>query len=312
MQQPIKTLELKLEREIDPRKRIFLFRILSDKYFHIDAQKAINLSLRSIQEARKTNDKVLLGSSYLLAAKRFRESKNFGKAFTYCHKAIATLQLTKNEEFVLDARSELAATVSGSGSASETLVLYFQILNERISLNSVTSGTTWENRILNTVPTPLERKNQQLTKLGLVYYEIAIAFYYIGEKEKALENVFKGLKLLQQAKNQAMIACSYDTIAGIYNALGNRDLAIKYIGLALKKNKVLNHSQDVASNLSNMSLLYFGAKKIKKGIHFANLAIDLYLKIGLQSEAARTYILIAEYERTYGSLLRAEQAITKQ
>ncbi|MFI5263126.1 MAG: LuxR C-terminal-related transcriptional regulator [Candidatus Kapaibacterium sp.] len=313
MKQDIKSLNAKLHKEANPKKRVYFALTLAEKVSTSDIRQSVDLSLGAIKDAQKAKDKELIAVSFALTGRRLRERGDHTDSIRYCENAIRQFKKIGDDDALLDAQLELATALDASGNSRKAFVLFHEIILARTDKERPTSRSrrSWEDRSLQRIPTPEEAKKNLQIILSVVFNEIAISYFKIGEKELALDSMLEGLKISERLKDTPKLALSLANVAGIYLSLERRDLASRYMSRALRINRQRHDQRAMASNLYNMAFLAFDAKKMKQGRQYAQQAFMLSTKIGEIAQASKTLTMAAENERKYGSLNKAEALIKK-
>ncbi|WP_130735920.1 tetratricopeptide repeat protein [Flavobacterium sp. J27] len=133
-----------------------------------------------------------------------------------------------------------------------------------------------------------------------------------GEYETALDFENKSLFLLNTKNDAKEVAVVHENIGSIYEDLEQFDKAYTYFNNAYQLLKG-SQSRQEANVLNNLGDVYRKKGKVKTGIPFTNLSINLAKKLNdnhlLESghkDLAKAYALLAEYEKAYEHKLIAD------
>ncbi len=119
--------------------------------------------------------------------------------------------------------------------------------------------------------------------------DIAIANFYLGKFNTALEFNKASLAIRERLGSKSLMVSSLNKIAIIYQEIGNYDTAAVYQFKILKLAEELNDSSFIGKTYNNLSLVFNNLKNYKQADLYAKLAISVGLKFNDKSAIAGGY-----------------------
>ncbi|TRX37468.1 tetratricopeptide repeat protein [Flavobacterium sp. ZT3R18] len=112
-------------------------------------------------------------------------------------------------------------------------------------------------------------------KKGTAYAYNNIGIYYLLKSDfpKALNYVFKALKIHEDRNNKYGIASSSNALGTIYVEFKNYKLALSCYNKALKTSKEIKDQESIATYLNNIGDVYLKMKKYPKALFYFNKAL---------------------------------------
>jgi CHAT domain-containing protein/tetratricopeptide (TPR) repeat protein len=119
---------------------------------------------------------------------------------------------------------------------------------------------------------------------GIALYNMADAYFQIGETQKALDVYLKRLELSNSERSRAI---TLDNIGGVYARMSEHQLALDYHQQALEIFRSLKLSRDEAVALNNLAVVWANSGDEDKAIDYFHQALALIKGTGDQNEEAK-------------------------
>lgn len=190
-----------------------------------------------------------------------------------------------------------------------------------------------------------KRQNNK-EQIATSYLNIAIALRYLGENQAALDSLYKTIHIINDLKNQKLVAqilnvigivhyqlghdsMSIDAynrslkirksindmegiadilnnVGNLYNGLGNYDKALSYFFKCLKYDQSLKNTKGQSSTFNNIGMVYYNLKEYQKSIQYYEKAESLAVGLNEQSKIAS---ILNNLGVTYLALEKYDEAI---
>lgn len=268
-QTTINTDSLRAELERYPRedtvKVRMLFR-LSDEYERSDMQKAMEYVDAAIKTSEQLGDDFWRGKSYKQKARYFLIIGDLENAQIYFRKAID--YIAKDNKYPDD----LALCIMLLGSAASMggdFIAGLEHFESALAAFEATGNV----------------KNQVSAIAG-----IGSSHYSLGNYEKSLEILQKGLRLNETVHDKANFRLLYTNMALVYYAMGNYASGLDYSFKTLAIAESLGDLQAIATEYNNISSVYFDLNDKKEAQKYLSKALDLYRASSDNIGIARTLI----------------------
>jgi len=154
-------------------------------------------------------------------------------------------------------------------------------------------------------------QDKKSINLALAYHNLAYAYENQGEYNKALENIFKGLKMYKSCKERDANGLSpyYENIGVIYQSLGEYKESLKYLEKDLKiiisaKGEI---HRNVAAAYNCMGTVYFRQGEVKKSLECFEKALEINKELyeSAHPNIASSYNNIGNIYQARGELNKA-------
>ena len=99
---------------------------------------------------------------------------------------------------------------------------------------------------------------------GNALTNIGVAYYYLGELQKALENYNEALPIFREIGNRRMEAAALDNIGTVYYALGDLRKSLEKHNEALPIIRKVGDRNSEANTLTNIGVVYHTWERCKR------------------------------------------------
>jgi CHAT domain-containing protein/tetratricopeptide (TPR) repeat protein len=141
---------------------------------------------------------------------------------------------------------------------------------------------------------------------ALCFQKIGIIYYFLGEKQKALDYWGQALVFFRQAGNRAGEASTLNPMGLAYADLGDMQKALDYYGEALPLHRAVGNGVGEANTLNNMGNAYFALGELEKALD--NYLQSLRLQRALGARAGEATAL-GNIGRGYSALGENQKAL---
>ena len=121
-------------------------------------------------------------------------------------------------------------------------------------------------------------KNIHLKKKAEIFDQIAVAKYYKGDLQEALEYFTDEIKMNKTINNKILLASAYNNIGLVYSDLGDKTTALEYYFKALAIDKNHGTPAKIATRYNNIGNIYLDVSEYNKAIDYFEKCIDIYIK----------------------------------
>lgn len=136
------------------------------------------------------------------------------------------------------------------------------------------------------------------------YMERGIIFYYQGNYDKAVRDIYEALENYERLGDSATVASCNILIGEAYRKLENPDRALFYFNKALNIYKNTGDEKGMAMALGNMGIVYKSKNDYAKALEYYQQSLQINQKYGFREEAridlsniASLYTDMGEYEK---------------
>jgi len=130
--------------------------------------------------------------------------------------------------------------------------------------------------------------------IGRAYMNIGIIQKNLGEYPLALENYIKSSKIQKEINDVDGLARSYNNIVNIYVELGDFEAALDYSFKSLEIHEKLNNKVEIAITYNNIGNIYNTQKILDKAIEYFELSLKINEKIDDKKGIADNYNNLAQ------------------
>ncbi|WP_442923053.1 CHAT domain-containing protein [Microcoleus sp. A006_D1] len=135
---------------------------------------------------------------------------------------------------------------------------------------------------------PLSRAVGDAKREAATLNNIGIVYYYLGEKQKALEYYNQSLPLSRAVGDRSGEANTLINIGRVYSDLGEKQKALEYLGQSLLLYRAVGDRSGEANTLSKNGNIYKGLGEKQKALEYYNQSLLLYRAVGDRSGEANT------------------------
>ncbi len=140
-----------------------------------------------------------------------------------------------------------------------------------------------------------------------IFGQIAVANYYAGNLEEALEYYNNELEMNKKINNEQEIASGYNNIGLVYSDKGDKTRALEYYFKALAIDQKYGNKDKIATRYNNIGNIYLDVSDYNKAIDYFNKCIDIYIEIKDSINIYYSYNNIASTYRRQGKYSEALQ-----
>ncbi len=141
---------------------------------------------------------------------------------------------------------------------------------------------------------------------ALCFQKIGIVYYFLGERQKALDYWGQALVFFREAGDQAGEASTLNPMGLAYADLGDMQKALDYYGQALPLHRAVGNGVGEANTLNNMGNAYFALGDLPKTVDCYVQSLRLQRAAGSREGEATT---LANIGRTYSALGENQKAL---
>lgn len=157
---------------------------------------------------------------------------------------------------------------------------------------------------------------------AIIYVNIGINHYEMGNYPEALKNYLTGLKIFEDIGDKKAIGSVYNNIANIYTDMGNYEEALKNHLAALKIREANNDKRGLAGSYLNIGNIYFYEGNYADAMSNYLEAKEMYAELDDKTEVALAYDHIGsiyknqqkyqEALQNYNAALAIQEAINEK
>jgi diguanylate cyclase (GGDEF)-like protein len=162
------------------------------------------------------------------------------------------------------------------------------------------------------------KKEKDSKLLGFAHYYLAEAFFFENESKKSMKNLVKGLKYLQEAPVNNLLARSYNMLGIHSDNQGNIPAAIDYYLTSLKYSQEIGQEYEAGMANSNIGQIYALLQNYKTSIRYLEKAISFWNKraenpyitmniVMLETTIATCYYRLGDMKSTLDYFHKVEQ-----
>jgi signal transduction histidine kinase len=308
----------KVEKQLSEKsfnERQTLYTQLISYYSKTALPKALTLSQKYVEEAKKENNQRAIADGLNLLGRTNIRMGNFNEAKQIHIEALFTYQSIGNDTGVAAQYGNLGVIFEMSGDFQKALLFYQRALKIYEQLKDIKSIAFAENNIgivyqeMNLFQQSLafqqkafSHKQQlndssgmasTLNNIGVIYEALKLDF------DKALFYYNQALTIYQKLGNTLQIGTLLNNIGLIYLKQDNLIDAEIYLNNGLTIRQAINDKSGEASSLLNLAQLALKQNKPKIAIEKASNSITLFVIIGSKTKLSEAYQTLAQgYEKT--------------
>lgn len=118
-------------------------------------------------------------------------------------------------------------------------------------------------------------KTFESVRTGSAYVNLGAAYYYMGEKEKALEYYQKGEQFFSELNDSKELANIYNHLGRLHQEEGDFEKAKIYFERALNTFIELDYHSGIADGYNNLAILYYYQEKVQLALAYFKKALNL-------------------------------------
>ncbi len=126
------------------------------------------------------------------------------------------------------------------------------------------------------------------------YGSIGLAYYALGDFDKALENYTKAHDIYEQEKALEPLAKMLNNIAVIYRLQSRYERAVEIYQQSFQLKKQLGDSLGMAASLQNLGVVYGHQNLLPKAVESLEQGLALFRQLGAQNDVAGCYLSLGE------------------
>lgn len=308
----------KAEKQLSEKsfaERQTLYTQLIGYYSKTALPKALSLSQKQVEEAKKEHNKRAVADGLNLLGRTNIRMGNFNEAKQIHIEALFTYQSIGNETGVAAQYGNLGVIYEMSGDFQKALLFYQRALKIYEQLKDIKSIAFAENNIgivyqeMNLFQQSLAFQQKAfahkqqlndssgmastLNNIGVIYEALKLDF------DKALFYYNQALTIYQKLGNTLQIGTLLNNIGLIYLKQDNLIDAEIYLNNGLTIRQAINDKSGEASSLLNLAQLALKQNRANVAIEKASNSIALFLIIGSKTKLSEAYQTLAQgYEKT--------------
>ena len=259
-------------------QKIYTLLRLSEYYYSIDFNRAIDFAGEALDFSHKTGDKTLAGRSQLQIGKIYIYAGQYDKALKNCLVSLKIFESNKSEADLFSTYLVIGSLYDRIFNYDEALTNYFKALNicnelKKTDLKKVTSLP--EQTLYNNIGNIYETRNEN---------NDAIKYY-----QKALE-----IGLLKNDFH--LLGVVYNNLGKIHDKLGEHDVAYKYLTLSLGAREKIGDKAGMAKSYYFLSSHFLSLDNYDQAIKYALESNELGRQVGsLQTQHTSIWFLFQTY-----------------
>ena len=139
-------------------------------------------------------------------------------------------------------------------------------------------------------------------KIAIGYNNISIAYFRVGNYEKAIEWQLNAIKAKESLKDTISLATSLNNVGSMFIKLKKYTQAKRYLS---KSFRLLNDESKISGfSALNLGICFKMTGNLDSALHYYNVALKIYTKLGLESNIGKAYSNI-------GGVYEAKKELTK-
>ncbi|MFI5263110.1 MAG: helix-turn-helix transcriptional regulator [Candidatus Kapaibacterium sp.] len=306
------------EKFRDSRKRVLSLLKKADALLYSDLEKSAGLCLQSINESRASKQAELLAASLAIGGKCFLVRAELKKSEQYSRQAKKLYERMGDLDGMLDAELREISAKLFITNEKGLLTRLHEILAYRITTPPEISGPetrrsfyiprSWEDRLLDKIPSPKEIENARQLHLAEVYGTLSLTYNDLKDK-RSLTYLHNQLSISRKLKNDNLMAIALNNLGTAYIIFDNKTLAADYLLKALALYRKIGHKRGEAAAIKNLAKVYLQTGRITLGKRLSQKALYVFKELKMWEAVSRTLLTLAVHERLYGSLINAEKLI---
>ncbi len=133
---------------------------------------------------------------------------------------------------------------------------------------------------------------KQLSEAGDMFRKMSIISEQLSLYDSAIAQIDKGILLLEECRDSAMLASAWLSRGIYFEALGNYQQALKDKLFALKINELIKDEEGIASALNNIGVLYFYMSDYENAVQYILQSVRKKEALGLKKNLPSGYLNI--------------------
>lgn len=217
-------------------------------------QKSIDIFLRMLKDAEKTNNKKEVSSLLDSIAMLYNIQKNYTEAINFYQKSARIKKENGDKRGLAKSLNNLATVHFSNGNTDESINTYLAAIKIREELKD---------------------KDEQVNLMK----ELAGVYRYVYHDEEAIKTLEQTIRLKADANDQREVPSLINTIGNLYFDNNKIDEAIKYFEQNLELEKKTNDKPNIAASLNNLGIAYLRQDNFEKAGEFFNNALEIYKEL---------------------------------
>ncbi|MGZ4048667.1 MAG: tetratricopeptide repeat protein [Bacteroidia bacterium] len=137
---------------------------------------------------------------------------------------------------------------------------------------------------------------KDIDDLGQIKFAWGGYYKDISDYQQAITFILESVKLFEQVHDQNRVIFAYHDLANLYRKMDQPQKALDYYTKVYVKDSTVNDSINIASDITNIGLVYSDMKAFPQSISYLQKAISIKKRLGnLQSLATTLNILASVY-----------------
>ncbi|MCU0354924.1 MAG: tetratricopeptide repeat-containing sensor histidine kinase, partial [Cytophagales bacterium] len=246
-----------------------------------EPEKALNLSLQSVQTALRTNYLSGHTQALVLAGRAYHHLNNPSKALLYFSRALEKATARRQEPEAADANEWLGQVYYGFGDYNQASNHFFASLRIREKIRDQRGVA------------------QSRMQIGMVYAAWR-------KPDKALEYYERSLGTWEQLKDPAGLATVLNHLGRLYDQRGDYAAARQHLERSLSIHQKQKNARGIAQTLHSIGDVHFHQQRYEQAINYYFRSLKREQRLRLPAAMARSYNSIAA---CYAATGRHQQAV---
>ncbi|MCC6410043.1 MAG: tetratricopeptide repeat protein [Saprospiraceae bacterium] len=159
----------------------------------------------------------------------------------------------------------------------------------------------------------LQWAQKQGDKKAVANYDVNIgaAYYGIGNLDKALQHYLSAYGIYKELDMQKNLSKVLNNIGIIYRTQGKTERAEAIYKESLGIKEALKDTLGMAASYQNLAALLSSTKREVEMTNYLHNALDIYQKLGRNTDAAGCYSLLGQIHFNFGRISEAKAALLK-
>ncbi len=269
-QTDIDSLNLALHSVENPKQKVDILLLLSDRYKNINPDKSLDYAEKAYIQSTQIDYQKATVKALIDLSEIYWGTTDFKTAIEYAQRAKQMAEeLGLKKELALSLRSiglifiELNDYEKSSGYFFDALKL-FEEINDKQGIAKIES-------------------------------DIGALNFYQANYDKALEYFFLSLKTSKETNNREGISRALNNIAAVYETTQDYQKAIQYFMKASEMNRELGNRRSEGINYMNLGTINFMQKNYDESLGYYNKALDIFTDLQSKILQARCHVNMANY-----------------
>lgn len=233
----IDSLVKELPKQTNDSLKIRMLKRISDEYFFIDPDRAMQYSRTGLRYAEKAKWNRAIGNFYMSIARAFSDKGNYDSSMAYNNRAL-TIYKKANDKF------NIATTLNNMGAAEQNFNSDYPKAT-KYYLEALKISETFNDKLLSSV----------------CYDNLSHIFFYQGNYKKALDYAFKSLKLREEiikedpSASPREVGNALANIGAIYTEIKEETKARSFYQRAVPMLEKSGNLEGLAKSYSSLAIL---------------------------------------------------------